>query len=432
MELNPTRMCELLVGLGEVTVLGVDRVTPDEVIVLIEPRVERPDCGRCGHGAWVKDRPEVPLVDLPCFDATTVLVVRKIRWCCPNQRCGVGSWTTRLPHIIAPGRHRLTDRAARWATAQVGRYGRSVAEVADALGCDWHTVNDAVLAYGEALVDDDPDGIGVVRALSLDETLFMREGAWRTQRWSTQLVDARSGQLLDLVPGRSAAAPAAWLAARDQRWRAQIRWGVLDLSGPYRATFDTMLPDATQVADPFHVVKHANSKLDECRRRVQNEVLGHRGRKHDPLYRARRLLVKAHERLDHRGKTKLRGLLAAGDPRGEVAYAWHAKEAVRFLYDIPRPDVASAFVAELARDLQDETFPPEVRSLGRTLERWHDQIVAWHHARASNGPAEAINNLVKRIKRVAFGFRRFRNYRVRSLLYAGRPNWELLATITPR
>ncbi|MCP3881327.1 MAG: transposase [Sulfitobacter sp.] len=101
------------------------------------------------------------------------------------------------------------------------------------------------------------------------------------------------------------------------------------------------------------------------------------------------------------------------------------------IYDIPNPDVADRFVAELAADLQDDTFPAEVNSLGRTLTRWHDQIVAWHRARATNGPAEAINNLVKRVKRVAFGFRSFRNYRVRSLLYAGRPNWDLLATVTP-
>jgi transposase len=85
-----------------------------------------------------------------------------------------------------------------------------------------------------------------------------------------------------------------------------------------------MLPDATQIADPFHLVKLANSKLDECRRRVQNETLGHRGRKTDPLYRARRLLTKAHERLDEHGETKLLGLLAAGDRRGEVRMAWHA------------------------------------------------------------------------------------------------------------
>jgi len=49
----------------------------------------------------------------------------------------------------------------------------------------------------------------------------------------------------------------------------------------------------------------------------------------------------------------------------------------------------------------------------------------------SNGPTESINNLIKRIKRIGFGFRRFKNYRTRVLLYAGKPNWDLLATIVP-
>jgi transposase len=379
----------------------------------------------------VKDRREVDLVDLPAFDQTVVLRVIRTRWCCPRFRCGVGSWTLEQPEI-APAGHRLTTRAGRWVCEQVGRYARSVSEVADALGCDWHTVNDAVVVYGEALIDTDDDRIPTVRALSLDETLFMREGRWRTQRWSTQLVDARTGQLLDVVRGRDSAAPTAWLAGRDPDWLARIRYGVMDLSGPYRATFDTMVPDAEIVADPFHVIRHANSKVDECRRRVQNEILGHRGRKADPLYRCRRLLLKAHERLDHRGDAKLQGLLRAGDPHGEVAYAWHAKEATRFFYDIPNPVWAGRYLDELAVDLQDEQFPPEVRSLGRTLTRWRNEILAWHRARASNGPAEAVNNLVKRVKRTAFGFRRFRHYRIRSLLYAGRPNWDLLNSTTPR
>ena len=47
------------------------------------------------------------------------------------------------------------------------------------------------------------------------------------------------------------------------------------------------------------------------------------------------------------------------------------------------------------------------------------------------GTTEAINNLVKRVKRVAFGIVNFRNYRIRALLYAGRPNWDLLDTLTP-
>ncbi len=49
----------------------------------------------------------------------------------------------------------------------------------------------------------------------MDETLFKREGRWRRERWSTQLADARTGQLLDVVQGLTASPPAPWLARRD-------------------------------------------------------------------------------------------------------------------------------------------------------------------------------------------------------------------------
>ncbi len=59
-------------------------------------------------------------------------------------------------------------------------------------------------------------------------------------------------------------------------------------------------------------------------------------------------------------------------------------------------------------------------------------IAAWHTARVSHGPTEGINNLIKRVKRAAFGMTRFRNFRIRVLLYAGKPNWALLPAVTPR
>ncbi len=73
--------------------------------------------------------------------------------------------------------------------------------------------------------------------------------------------------------------PSRWLETRPEPWRQHIQYGVLDLSGPYRKVFDDTLAHVTQVADPFHLVKLANTTLDECRRRVQNETVGHRGRK---------------------------------------------------------------------------------------------------------------------------------------------------------
>ena len=164
----------------------------------------------------------------------------------------------------------------------------------------------------------------------------------------------------------------------------------MDLSGAYRRSFDVALPHAGQVADPFHVIRLGNNSIDEVRRRVQNDTLGHRGRKQDPLYRVRRLLISAHERLSEGADTKLRGLLGAGDPRGEVRLAWHAKETLRGLYDIDCPQLADVYLRELTDDLTDTDCPPELSRLGRTLRRWHHQIINWHQARVSNGPTEAV------------------------------------------
>src|SRR5664280_909816 len=422
-------MCELLVGLPEVHILGVDDQVNGFLCIYIESRAQRPGCAHCGVLAHMKDRTAVELVDLPCFGRRTRLIWHKCRWRCPESSCPVGSWIGKELRIGAP-RMAMSDRAGRWVTEQVGRYARSVNEIAVELGCDWHTVNDTVIAYGAALVAD-PKRFGTVEALGLDEVLFARIGTWHRQEFSTQIVDVGVGQLLDVVPGRSSVEPMVWLAKRGKPWRDQVRFATLDLSGPYRKVFTVMVPDAVQVADPFHVIKLANTKLDECRRRVQNETMGHRGHKADPLYRCRRLLTKAEERLDDKGRDKLMGLLKAGDPKGDVATMWKAKEAVRELYAHRDPELALQWVTELSRDLQDKDYPIEARSLGRTLKRWKHQIAAWHAAQVSNGPTEAVNNLIKRVKRAAFGFTSFRNYRIRSLLYAGKPNWDLLRTIKP-
>lgn len=432
METDATRMCALLVGLPDVNVLAVEDDDPSMPLrVHVETTAEIVGCTSCGARARVKDRRPVALVDLAAFGRPAVLVWHKRRWSCPDIDCDTGTFTEIDARIAAP-RAKVTDRAGRWVTGQVGRDGRSVAEVARELGCDWHTVMDAVTAYGTPLIEHD-DRVGEVHALGLDETLFARTGPKHTRAWCTSIVDVdRPAQLLDVVEGRSSAAPTAWLEQRSDAWRANIKWATLDLSGPYRKTFTDTLPDAVQVADPFHVIKLANSKLDECRRRVQNETLGHRGRKDDPLYRSRRLLTKGHQRLDETGETKLLGFLEAGDPRGEVRMTWHAKETLRGFYEQDTVADAETYLDELIDDSNDKDHPPEVRSLGRTLRTWRDQILAWHQAQVSNGPTESINNLIKRIKRIGFGFRKFDHYRTRVLLYAGRPNWDLLATITPR
>ncbi len=103
-----------------------------------------------------------------------------------------------------------------------------------------------------------------------------------------------------------------------------VKVSVTDLHEPFRRTLAEHLANATAVTDPFHVVGVATRVVDRTRLRVQQETFGHRGRKHDPLYRGHKLVTVAEERLDDAGPAELSGLLAAGDSIGEVHQAWAA------------------------------------------------------------------------------------------------------------
>ena len=197
MECDPTRMCERLVGLGDVEVLGVDDEAGEPLRVHIRRRGPKPDCGDCGALLWSDGERPVELVDLPAFGRPARLVLHKRRWRCPRRGCPAGT-VTEQDREIAPPRERLTARAGRWATRQAGR-GRPVKDLASELGCSWHPVNASVRRWGGALIDADAARISDVFALGLDETLMWRRGRFRTKAWSTGIVDVASGQLLDIV-----------------------------------------------------------------------------------------------------------------------------------------------------------------------------------------------------------------------------------------
>ena len=139
-----------------------------------------------------------------------------------------------------------------------------------------------------------------------------------------------------------------------------------DLAESYRAGLSPHLDHATRVADPFHVVRVANRCMDTVRRRVQNEQLGHRGRKHDPLYRIRKILLAGSERVIDDGADRMLLGLRAGDPDDEVLGAWLAKESVRDVYLTDDPAEAATLLDKtIAGCLADPVA--EIRCLGDTL-----------------------------------------------------------------
>jgi transposase len=329
------------------------------------------------------------------------------------------TWTERIAGVAS--RQVLTVRAGAEVCRQVGQLCRSVASVADEYGVGWDTAWAAVAHHGRPLVDD-RSRVGRVRALGVDEHSYLAATREHATIYATSLVDLDRRVVIDLFEGKSAVKLRRWCAGRSKRWLGGVRVVALDLTDTYRAGLSPHLVHATRVADPFHVTRVANRMVDQVRRRVQNETLGHRGRKLDPLFRVRKLLLKADERLDHHGRDRLLAGLRVGDPNDEVLGAWMAKEAVRSVYLVDDPDTAAELLGNaIAACATDEV--PEIATLGHTLARWRDEIVNHHRTGASNGPTEGQNFCPKQVKRAGRGFTNFGHYRLRVLLYAGGVAW---------
>jgi transposase len=417
------------VGLKDVRVLHYQRRGP-HVEVMIEQVPGQVLCPTCQGRAEVKERPVVHYIDLPVYGTAMSLAWKKHRMRCGDPACSKKSWVLE-DHRIAAKHCLLTTRAAKWATVQVGG-GRTVSEVAAELACDWHTVNDAVTTYGTALLEADRKRLNQTTAIGLDETSFIKLKGNSRAEFVTTVADVENHQIIDLLPTRTYTDVAGWIDRQPEAWKERIRYGALDMSTTYAAVYSVILPKALQVVDPFHAISLANRCLDAVRRRVQSEQTGHRGRRHDPLYRARRVLLMGEEKLDEDATARLTSLLELGDPGGEVAIAYRIKERVRDFYRTSDPTQARRMLEELQAHCLKRAMPPEVQKLGRTIKAWFDKLCNYHLARVTNGPTESLNNLIKRIKRIGFGFRNFENYRIRALLYAGRPNWRVLGSIVVR
>lgn len=173
------------------------------------------------------------------------------------------------------------------------------------------------------------------------------------------------------------------------------------------------LANATRVVDHFHAIKLANAAIDDIRRRVQHEQIGHRGRKSDPFYRARRVFLTGFDRLSDERIGWMFDMLAAGDPFGEVGAAIAAKELLREVYAALDLAHARRRLIVFFQHCADADVA-EVTRLARTVERWSDEVLAYHRTgRASNGRIENVHMLAEKIRRNAHGFVNHPNYRRR-------------------
>jgi transposase len=394
--------------------------------LLVETTADRVGCPVCGVRAVGHGRRQVQVRDLPIAGRPVRLVWAKRVWRCPDGDCRTATWGERHAQIAA--RASLTSRARVEMCRRVGQDADSVAQVAREFGVGWHATMAAVREHGTRLVDD-PERLGASSALGLDETSFLRAGPKHPTVMITGFVDLDRHQLLDVAEGRSGQVVRDWLDEQPASWVAAIDVAVID---PFRgyATGLTDRLDATIVVDHFHAIRLANKAIDDARRRVQQESLGHRGRRDDPLYRIRRRLLVGHERLTDTQHERILAMLGHGDRHGDVTNAYLAKELLRDVYNARTVRAARRRLRRFYEHC-DQTGVRECGRLARTIRAWENEVLAFHSTGRSNGPTEGINLLIKKVKRVGHGFRNFNNYRLRLLLHCG-VTWHTARTARVR
>ncbi len=260
------------------------------------------------------------------------------------------------------------------------------------------------------------------------EVLTLRRHTRRGDKYVTVIIDltpipGKTGpaRLLDMVEGRSKAAFKQWLAERAQAWRDAVEVVAMDGFTGFKTAVAEELPAAATVMDPFHVVRLGGDALDECRRRVQVKTCGHRGRKTDPLYAARRTLHTGADLLTDKQTTRLEALFKA-DEHVEVEATWGIYQRMIAAYREPDRTRGRTLMQQLIDSITKgvPTALPEVAKLGRTLAKRAADILAYFDRTAtSNGPTEAINGRLEHLRGSALGFRNLTNYIARSLLESG-------------
>jgi len=160
--------------------------------------------------------------------------------------------------------------------------------------------------------------------------------------------------------------------------------------------------------------------MEKTHRRVQQEELGHRGRKHDPPYRIRNTLP-CQSRAAQRPSTRAeRGRSAGRDPNFEVTLAWRCCQQLRSAAHTKASPKGRAIAAKVIDGFH--TCPiPEIAPIGPHPACRKDQFLAYFStARASNGGTEAVNGVIEINRRIARGFPNLHNSLLRMILAAGR------------
>ena len=406
-----TSLAKMMIGVENVVVEGVEWDDGRQAVV-IDARPHKPHacrCGRCGRKAPRYDDGRGTRLWRCCDLGGTRVFVRAeaFRVACPD--CGVtvrhvpwaahGSWFT----------YAFEDTCC-WCALSMSK--KACCEL---MRVAWRTVGDVCARVLERLEDGMPPRTSGLVRIGVDETSYKKG-----RRYMTVVVNHDTGAVVWCHEGHGRKVFDAFFEQLGEEGRASIELVSADGARWVDEAVAEWVPRATRCVDTFHVVQWATDMLDEVRRQAWRKAEARakaaprrgrgrprKGEAASPVGKAanavkglRYPLLKNPEDLTERQAADLE-LAATSSPRLYRAYL--LKEGLRLALKLPADQIREGVEAWRGRAWRSRI--PEFVELQRKVKRHLDAIVATATHGLTNARVEAINNKIKLIVKMAYGFR---------------------------
>jgi transposase len=350
-------------------------------------------CPKCATPSeTVYDWRKVRIKDALIRRRWTVLEIEKRRfWCKPCRRpftepvSGIGK------------RKRTTERYRAEILWACQRFS-DLKSVRKTYGCSnrflYHVLNERLELEVKKRQDPWPVTIGI------DEHSFQKRKTGDLP-FVSLIADYNRKRVLELVPGKTTADLEYYL--KHIPGRHHVRNVCLDLADPFKNFANAFFPRAMIIADKFHVLRLLHGPINKHRK----EITGDRR-----SLRIRKLLLMSGKKLDHLSRFAIHQWL---EPYPDLHELYRWKERLHGFYRIKGYQRARKALIRMLDEMAKSTLK-EIKTLRRTLQKWKNEILNYFRCnRLTNGRTEGFNNKAKVIKRRAYGYRSFTNYRLRVL-----------------